>query len=261
MEEADEPLRSQPQRLMWVRAQRDEGLHDLAFERTGGERRRYHQVGVSAGKASSVEEGVGPELIQGGQEAAGVACLFLLECPQGAHLLVNEYRGGGREVCGLTKPACQEVADRAEVQEVAFAERAPGLEAIEFDLVGIEEDVAKARRGCAIELRLVALQQLVCPVLVIDACGLVAEDDETRLVLCDESVESGRETRQALLERGELQRLGEQATIAGVEGRPVHILADVERDDEDLLRCESCGELAKGFGMRALEIQPGLGTT
>jgi hypothetical protein len=160
----------------------------------------------------------------------------------------------------LAEPACQEIAYRTEVNEVAFAEGAPGLEAIEFDLVGIEEDVAKAGRGCAIELRLVALQQLVRPVLVVDACGFVAEDNETRLVLCDESVESGRETRQALLESGELQRFREQATVAGVKRCPVYILADVERDDEDLLRREPCGELAKGFGVGPLEIHPGLGT-
>jgi hypothetical protein len=90
MEEADEPLRSQPQRLMWVRAQRDEGLHDLAFERTRDERWWHRQVGVGACKAFGVEEGVGPELIEGGEEAPGVAGLFLLESPQGAHLLVNE---------------------------------------------------------------------------------------------------------------------------------------------------------------------------
>jgi hypothetical protein len=63
---------------------------------------------------------------------------------------------------------------------------------------------------------------------VVDASGLVAEDDQLGLVLGPQCVEGVDVALIAVLERGDLDGLVKQETIASVESGPIDVIADVQ---------------------------------
>jgi hypothetical protein len=70
---------------------------------------------------------------------------------------------------------------------------------------------------------------------VVHAGGLVAEDDQLGLVLRHQRIEGADVPFVAVLEGRDFDGLVEQKPIAGVEGGPVGVLADVQGSDEGLV--------------------------
>jgi hypothetical protein len=89
---------------------------------------------------------------------------------------------------------------------------------------------------------------------VVDAGGFVAEDDQTGLVLGHQAIEGIDVAFVAVFEGGDLDGLVEQETIAGVEGGPIGILADIEGADEGLVVGDAGGELAEGLSAASLNV-------
>jgi hypothetical protein len=74
------------------------------------------------------------------------------------------------------------------------------------------------------------------------------------LVLGHQAIEGIDVAFVAVFEGGDLDGLVEQETIAGVEGGPIGILADIEGADEGLVVGDAGGELAEGLSAASLNV-------
>jgi len=254
VEEVDDAALTKLEQVVGVGAEGDEGLGELAFEGAGGEWGGRRQVRMGAGETAGVEKGAGDELVEGGEDAVGDALLFGLDSVEGADFLAHEQVGGSREVRGEAQSTRQEVAYGTEVNQVGLIEGEGGLGAVEFDLVGVDEEVEEAWGGVACEVVGVARHQVTRPGFVVDAGRLVTEDDESRLALGHQRIEGSDVAVEAVLEGGDFDGLVEQEAIAGVKCSPVGVFADIERSDEDLVVGDAGGELAERFGPASLDV-------
>ncbi len=254
VEELDYPRHAKFADGVGIGAKGDQGAHQLPFQRAGGQRGRDGQVGMGAAKAAGVEKRAGNELIKSPEQAVGAALLFRLERAEAVHLLAHDQLRGRGQPGGETKPAHEQVADRTQIEQIGLVEGERRLRAVEFDLIGVDEVVEEARRGPARQLLGVAKHQVARPTLVVDAGRLVAEHDQLRVMLRDQAVQGAHIVLIPRLEGGHFQRGQEQESRAGVEGRPVHVLANVQGGDEHLIGRNTRRKLAERLGPASLNV-------
>ena len=92
------------------------------------------------------------------------------------------------------------------------------------------------------------------PTLVVDAGRLVTENDELGMVLGDQGIEGVDVAFIAILEGGNFDRRVEQEPIAGVEGRPIGVFADVQGSKECSVVWNAFRELAERLSPASLNV-------
>ena len=122
-------------------------------------------------------------MVEGGHDAIADAPLLGLRGADRTYFLAHEQVGGGRETGREAEATSQQVADGAQVNLVGLVEREGGLNAVELDLVGVDEVVEERGAGPALQVVGVADHQIASPAFVVHAGGLMAEDDQLGLVL------------------------------------------------------------------------------
>jgi len=194
------------------------------------------QVGVGRLVAPLVAQRTGPEPVQRAEQVHLEAELLFRQATHLAEDQAQFLLGGGQHGVGRALAFGQQGSDGGRINRVGLATAVAAALAFGLDLVGHQEAVDQGWIGRAGEVGLVAADEGGGPGIVVNARGLVAEDD---LVVSATGQPGVKVRRERLEAAGEgLQLRGRQDIGAG-RGAGVdnmHILADVEGNHKLALR-------------------------
>jgi hypothetical protein len=225
----------------------EEDAETLALERAGLDNGSWFiQAGMGSGELGDIDHRTRPEAIELLEE------LTLQETEQArlgtdeADFLANEQLGAGRKKGGLAQATGHEVEHRSQVAGVVLAVAEVGLQAGELDLVGVEKDIVHPGCGLHIKMNGIAFHKGTCPGLVIDAGGLVTEEDKVKVRGANQGVGEGKEAAKAGVGGRELEGADEFLPGGGECGGPMDVLAHIQEQDQDAIIADLGQALAKG---------------
>jgi hypothetical protein len=220
--------------VVGIRAVSEEDAQAIPLEGAGlDDGCREWQAGVGLAELLDVDHSAGPEAVELLTELTFQVTEETGLGADEADLLADEEFSAGGEEGGLTKAPRHQVKHGSQVAGIGLAMAEVSLLAGELDLIGVEEGVLHARRSLTGKVGSVVVHEGTSPGLVVDAGRFMAEEDQQRGVLGDQSIDHLNELDEASLGRGETVRLHQFQTRSQGGGRPVDILADVQEDDQD----------------------------
>jgi len=183
MEQVDDALDAQGADAVRIGAVLEEETDRLAFEGLGlddggGDR----QVGVGLFETPEVDHGAGPDAVELALDVDADGFELTRGLASEEDVLVETGGLGIGEHSRGTVPLLKQAGDGEEGNGVGVAGTEGQLLALQLGLVGVDEAVEHAGLGALGEVGGEVGEDVVGPVLVVDAGGLVSGDDEIELV-------------------------------------------------------------------------------